>query len=150
MKSAPVPDPASLHTIRAAVEVMLPSTDGSPGGVELGVERHVAAQAEGAMPGAIDLLAALLNAYAEGVRPGAGFAGLSREEREGVLRTMLADDSQDIRTAVDTIQIFALGGMYSEWAGFDPATRRMQPPRTWDEAGYGGPVRGWPEYREDV
>jgi hypothetical protein len=144
-----MPDPASLDAIRAAVEVMLPSTDGSPGGVELGVDRHVEEQVEGALPGTIDLIAALLNAYAEAVRPGVGFAALTMEERERVLRTMVTDDTQDIRTAVDTIQIFALGGMYSEWTGFDPATRELRAPAIWAEVGYRGPVRGWPEYRED-
>ncbi|MFN2545012.1 MAG: gluconate 2-dehydrogenase subunit 3 family protein [Actinomycetota bacterium] len=149
VKSSPMPDPASIDAIRAAVDVMLPATDDGPGGVALEADRHVAELAEGAMPGSVDLIAALLNAYAEAVRPGIGFAGLTREEREQVLKTMLADPSQDIRTAVDTIQVFALGATYSEWSGFDPASRSLTPPPTWAEVGYRGPVRGWPVYRED-
>jgi hypothetical protein len=145
-----MPDPASIDAIRAAVEAMLPATDGSPGAAELGAERHVVEQAEGAMPGASELIAALLNAYAEAVRPGAGFAALSREERVQVLRTMYRDESAEIRAVVDTIQVFATGGMYSEWSGFDPRTREVRPPPTWAEVGYRGPVPGWPEYREDV
>jgi Gluconate 2-dehydrogenase subunit 3 len=143
-------DPESVAAIRAAVDAMLPATDGRPGAVDLGVERHVVEQAEGAMQGSTDLMAALLNAFAEGVNPGVGFASLSREERIEVLRTMYADEAQDIRDVVDTIQIFAIGGMYSEWTTYDPATRDVQRPAVWDDVGYHGPVDGIPEFRVDV
>ena len=143
-------DPEAVAAIRAAVDAMLPSTDGRPGAPELGVERHVVEQAEGAMQGSTDLMAALLNAYAEAVRAGVGFAALSLEERVQVLREMYADESQDIRDVVDTIQIFAIGGMYSEWTNFDPRTRELQRPATWDDLGYHGPVDGIPDYRTDV
>src|SRR2546421_5138310 len=93
-------DPEAVAAIRAAVDAMLPATDGRPGAVDLGVERHVVEQAEGAMQGSTDLMAALLNAYAEAVRAGVGFAALTREERVDVLRTMYADESQDIRDVV--------------------------------------------------
>lgn len=129
---------------------MLPPTDGRPGAADLGVERHVVEQAEGAMEGSTDLMAALLNAYADGVRSGIAFAELSREDRVTVLRTMCADEAQDIRDVVDTIQIFAIGGMYSEWATFDPKTQSLQRPATWDDVGYHGPVDGIAEYRVDV
>jgi Gluconate 2-dehydrogenase subunit 3 len=145
-----MPDLESVAAIRAAVDVMLPATDGKPGAVDLGVERHVVEQAEGAMEGSTDLMAALLNAYADGVRSGVAFADLSREERVTVLRTMYADEAQDIREVVDTIQIFAIGGMYSEWATFDPKTRELERPATWDDVGYHGPVDGVPEYRVDI
>ena len=69
-----MPDPASLDAIRAAVDAIVPPTDGLPGAAELGVERHIVEQAEGAMEGSSDLIAALLNAYAESVRAGTGFA----------------------------------------------------------------------------
>ena len=150
VKSAAMPDPDAVAAIRAAVDAMLPATDGRPGAVDLGVERHVVEQAEGAMEGSTDLMAALLNAYAEGVQPGIGFAALSREDRVTVLRLMYADEAQDIRDVVDTIQIFAIGGMYSEWATFDPATRSLERPKTWNDVGYHGPVDGVPEYRVDV
>jgi hypothetical protein len=145
-----MPDPESVAAIRAAVDVMLPATDGKPGAVDLGVERHVVEQAEGAMEGSTDLMAALLNAYADGVRSGVPFADLSREERVTVLRTMYADEAQDIREVVDTIQIFAIGGLYSEWATFDPKTRQFDRPAAWDDVGYHGPVDGVPEYRVDI
>ena len=143
-------DPDAVAAIRAAVDAMLPPIDGKPGAAELGVERHVVEQAEGAMQGSTDLMAALLNAYADGVRSGTPFAELSREERVTVLRTMYADEAQDIRDVVDTIQIFALGGMFSEWSTFDPKTRRLERPATWDDVAYHGPVDGIPEYRVDV
>jgi len=145
-----MPDPDAVAAIRAAIDAMLPATDGRPGAVDLGVERHVVEQAEGAMEGSTDLMAALLNAYADGVHSGAPFAELSREDRVAVLRTMYADEAQDIRDVVDTIQIFAIGGMYSEWATFDPKTRELERPATWDDAGYHGPVDGIPDYRVDV
>ena len=145
-----MPDPDAVAAIRAAVDAMLPPTDGRPGAADLGVERHVVEQAEGAMEGSTDLLAALLNAFADGVRSGVPFAELSREDRVTVLRTMYQDEAQDIRDVVDTIQIFALGGMYSEWSTFDPKTREVQRPAAWDDVGYHGPVRGIPEYRVDV
>src|SRR5436190_384853 len=128
-------DPEAVAAISAAVDAMLPPTDGKPGAVDLGVERHVVEQAEGAMQGSSDLMAALLNAYADGVRPGAPFADLSREDRVTVLRTMYADESQDIRDVVDTIQIFAIGGMFSEWTTFDPKTRQLERPAAWDDVG---------------
>jgi hypothetical protein len=145
-----MPDPDSVAAIRAAADAMLPATDGKPGAVDLGVERHVVEQAEGAMEGSTDLMAALLNAYADGVRSGVSFADLSREDRVTVLRTMYADEAQDIREVVDTIQIFSIGGMYSEWATFDPKTRKLDRPATWDDVGYHGPVDGVPDYRVDV
>src|SRR5947199_193442 len=80
VKSPPMPDPASVEAIRAAVDAIVPPTDGLPGGAELRVEDHIVEQAEGAMQGSSELIAALLNAYAEGVRTGVGFAALSRDE----------------------------------------------------------------------
>src|SRR5437879_3671989 len=115
-----MPDADAVAAIRAAVDATLPATDGKPGAADLGVERHVVEQAEGAMEGSTELMAALLNAYADGVQSGVPFAELSREDRVAVLRAMYADEAQDIRDVVDTIQIFAIGGMYSEWATFDP------------------------------
>src|SRR5439155_27187919 len=46
VKSTPMADPEAVAAIRAAVDAMLPPTDGRPGAVELGVERHVIEQAE--------------------------------------------------------------------------------------------------------
>lgn len=145
-----MPDADAVAAIRAAVDAMLPPTDGMLGAADLGVERHVVEQSEGAMQGSADLMAALLNAYADGVRSGVPFAELSRADRVTVLRTMYADEAQDIRDVVDTIQVFAIGGMYSEWATFDGRTRELQRPATWDDVGYHGPVDGVAEYRVDI
>src|SRR2546430_15521066 len=98
------PDPDAVAAIRAAVDAMLPPTDGKPGAAELGVERHVVEQAEGAMQGSTDLMAALLNAYADGVEAGVPFAGLSRGARVTGLRPMYADEAQDPRRFVCTTQ----------------------------------------------
>ena len=64
--------------------------------------------------------------------------------------SLSTDDSQDVREVVDTVQIFAIGGMYSEWTRFDPGARRVERPATWDDVGYHGPVDGVPDYRVDV
>jgi len=145
-----MPDSASIDAIRAAADAMLPETDGRPGAAALGVERHIVDQVEGFMAGFTELIAALLDAYAAGIRPDVGFAALSPQERREVLRTMYADDSQDVREIVDTIQVFAIGGMYSEWAGLEAETGRLEPPAVWGDVGYHGPVDGVPEYRVDV
>jgi len=145
-----MPDPASVDAIRAAADAMLPDTDGHPGAASLGVERHIVEQAEGIMEGFTDLIATLLDAYAAAVRPDVRFAELSPDERRLVLQTMYAEDSQDVREIVDTIQVFAIGGMYSEWTGVDPKTRRPGRPAIWDDVGYHGPVDGVAEYRVGV
>ena len=145
-----MPDPASIDAVRAAADAMLPPTDGRPGAADLGIERHIVHQVEGIMAGFTDLIATLLDAYAAGVRSDAGFASLSPDQRRLVLRTMYGDDSQDVREIVDTIQVFAIGGMYSEWARYDPETRRLERPAVWDDVGYHGPADGIPDYRVDV
>ena len=150
MKSPTMPDPDSVAAIRAAVDAIVPPTDGRSGGAELGVERHVVEHLEGAMQGSVDFLAALLNAYASSVRPDATFAGLTREERGAVIREMAADPSPDIHEAIDSIMTFTLGGMYSEWTGYDPDTGELSRPKVWDDVGYHGPSRGVPEYRSDL
>lgn len=145
-----MPEPSSVDTIRAAVEAILPPTDGSPGGAELGVHRHVVEQVELYLPGFTDLTAALLDAYAAGVRDGASFTDLSLEDRGAVFREMSAEESQDVREALAAVFVFALGGMYSEWTGRDPETGEVRPPAAWGEMGFPGPVAGHPRYREDV
>ena len=142
-----MPDPASLEAIRAAVDAIVPPTDGLPGGAELHVEDHIVEQAEGAMQGSSELMAALLNAYAESVRPGVGFAALDRDERVQVLRTMSSDESPDIREVADILQVFTLGGYFSEWTGYRTGT--LERPKVWDEVGYAGPVDHIIEYRRD-
>lgn len=146
---APVPDDASIATIRAAVATIAPAVDGRPGALDLGVDRHVCDLMEQSLEGAVDLVATLIDAYAADVRPGARFAELDDEERTAVLRAMSSDESQDVREAVDTILVFALGGLYSEWSGYDRATGRLQPPATWERMGF-HPAAGHPEYRRDA
>jgi hypothetical protein len=145
-----MPDPSSFEVIRAAADAMFPATDGKPGAADLGVERHIVEQAEGALPGSADLIATLLNAYAAAVREGADFLALTPDERRQAMRAMLAEESQDIREVVETVQVFATGGMYSEWRSFDAEKRELERPAIWDDIGYHGPVDGVAEYREDV
>ncbi len=148
---AGMPDAASLEAIRAAVDTVVPATEGLPGALAMGVDRHVVDLIEQSFPGFVDLIAALLNAYAMDVKPGASFAGLSPEERSRVLRTMSIDDSRDIRDAVDALIVFSSGGSYSEWSRYDRATGALDgAPPTWEHVGFHGPSNGHPEYRRDV
>ncbi len=145
-----MPDPATLATIRAAVDTILPRTELMPGAVDLEVEDHVVALVEQGLPGAIDMIVALLDAYANDVRAGAAFAELSLEERDAVLRAMSTDESQDIRDVVDGLIVFTLGGAFSEWSGFDRASGKLNPPPSWSVVGFHGPAHAHPDYREDA
>jgi len=145
-----MPQPETITAIRAAVDVIAPASDGYPGGLELGVENHVMDLVDQTLPGLIDMIAALLNAYAGEVRADTPFADLNHEERSAVLRAMSSDDSQDIRDAVDALLVFTFGGMFSEWSGYDRATGSLEPPKSWARAGFHGPVHGHPAYRENV
>jgi hypothetical protein len=141
---------SALATIRASMEAILPSVDGSPDPVALGVEQHVVEQLELIIPGFPTLIGALLDAYAASVRPEGGFAGLSLDERREVLREMGAEESQEIREAVAGLFVFTLGGVYSEWSGYDRDSGRLEPPASWAEVGYPGPSLGHPDYRRDA
>jgi len=145
-----MPDPSSLETLRAAVDTVGPATDGRPGAVELGAHEHVVTMLELGLPGIVDMVAALLNAYAADVRAGAAFIDLDAGERDQVLRAMSADDSQDIRDAVDAIIVFGFGAMFSEWSGYDRTSRALKAPSTWAAVGFHGPVHGHPDYRTDA
>jgi len=143
-----MPDQASLDAIRAAVDTIVPPAQGMPGALAMGVDRHVIDLIEQSFPGFVDLIAALLNAYA--MEAGAPFADLSSDERSAVLRAMSTDESQDIRDAVDALIVFTSGGTYSEWSGYDRATGKLQPPPTWSHTGFHGPSLGHADYRENV
>jgi hypothetical protein len=145
-----VTEPSAVAAIRAAVKTIVPPTDGSPGGADLGVERHVVEQLEKLTPGLPDLIGALLDAYAADVRPDASFVQLELEERGRVIRAMGEEEAQDVREAVSAIFVFTLGGTYSEWSGYDRTTGRLDPPASWTDIGYPGPVLGHPVYREDA
>ncbi|MFY9587970.1 MAG: gluconate 2-dehydrogenase subunit 3 family protein [Actinomycetota bacterium] len=145
-----MPDPASIEALRAAVETVVPPTDGMPGALDLRADEHIATLLEQNLPGSIDMLAALLNAYANDVRAGASFVDLSSDERGKVFRAMSTDESQDIRDVVDALLVFSYGGTYSEWSGYDRATGNLKAPPTWAAAGFHGPVHGHPDYRVDV
>jgi hypothetical protein len=145
-----MPDQASLDAIRAAVDTIVPPAEGMPGALAMGVDRHVVDLIEQSFPGFVDLIAALLNAYAMEVKDGSPFADLSAEERSTVLRTMSSDESQDIRDAVDALIVFTSGGTYSEWSGYDRASAKLDPPPTWSHTGFHGPSIGHADYREGV
>jgi Gluconate 2-dehydrogenase subunit 3 len=147
VQSRAMADEQSVQTLRAAVETIVPSAAGSSGAVDRGVHRFVAQQADRFLPGLAELLAALLDAYAAGIRPGAPFAELTPEERGAVLREMSREDSPDIREAVAVLLVFTLGGTYSEWTGVDKSTGEVRPPDTWRAMGYPGPALGHPSYR---
>src|SRR5437870_2985844 len=114
-----MPDEAALTTIRAAVEAIVPPVDGRAGGADLGVERHVVEAIELFLPGFVDLLATLLDAYAAEVRAGVTFAELTLEERGQVLRSMSREESPDMQDIVDGLMVFTYGGFYSEWTGYE-------------------------------
>jgi hypothetical protein len=138
-----MPEASSLEAIRAATMRIL------PGAEDLGVDRHVVELVEQALPGFIDLIAALLNAYAAGVRAGSKFVELNDEERDAVFRQMSDDESQDIRDAIDALLLFTYGGMHSEWTGYDPSRHSLDPPAVWSDMGYHGPARAHFPYRAE-
>ena len=143
-------DPASIETIRAAVDTITPADGDFPGALALGADRHVIDMLELGLPGITDMFAALLDAYAGEVRAGATFAALEPAERSAVLRAMSTDESQDIRDAVDALIVFGNGASFSEWSGYDRVSRSLKAPRSWSIVGFGGPSHGHPDFREDV
>jgi hypothetical protein len=145
-----MPDQAGVETIKSAVEAIVPSVDGRPGAAELGVERHVVEAIELFLPGFVDLLVTLLDAYAADVHPGAAFTDLSLDQRREVLRAMAKEESPDMQDIVDGLMVFAYGGFYSEWTGYDRTTRRLEPPQAWVAMGFAGPSLGHPDYRVGI
>lgn len=141
-------DDAAVETIRAAVEAVLPPWGDRPGGADLRVHEHVVESVEMALPGFVGLMAALLDATAMELS-GAPFAGLPVPERLETIRALSSDEAQDVREAADVLLVFAYGGLYSEWTGYDRATAELRPPATWDEVGFHGPSLGHPDYREE-
>ena len=109
-----MPDAATIGVIRAAVDAIVPSVDGEPGAAALGVERHVVDSLEAFIPGFVDLLASLLNAYAADVRADASFTDLDVEDRQRVLRAMSLEENPDMQDVVDGLMVFTYGGVYSE------------------------------------
>jgi hypothetical protein len=129
------------------VDTIAPAFDDRPGGLDVGADLHVVAMIDQAVPGFVDLIGFLLDAYATDVREGAAFTDLDREERGQVLRALAAEESQDARDICDALFVFTIGAMYSEWSGYDRSTGRLEPPPTWAAISYQGPVDGVPEYR---
>ena len=136
----------SLDTLRAAVECALPAGEGIPAGLEVGADRHIRDALESMLPGATDLLAGLLDAYAAEQGEPEGFASLPIEDRAVVLRKMLTEPIADVRELAEAVLLFGYGAVYSEWSGFDRDTRTLKPPPVWDAIGYGGPSDGHPDY----
>lgn len=150
LNSAGMPDPASIETVRAAVDTVSPATDGQPGAIDLNAHQHVIDMLELGLPGITDMFAALLDAYANDVRAAARFAELDLEGRNAVIRAMSTDESQDVRDVVDAIIVFGNGATFSEWSGYERASGRLNPPPTWAAVGFHGPVHGHPVYRENA
>jgi hypothetical protein len=145
-----MPEPASIEAVRAAVEAIVPASGDCPGGAELDVHLHVVAALDRFLPGFVDLAATVLDAYATDVRAGAAFTELIPEERTHVLRAMSLEEGADIRDIVDGLLVFAYGGMYSEWTGYDRDTGTLHPPRAWAALGFHGPSEGHPDYRSET
>jgi hypothetical protein len=144
-----MPEETSLVAVRAAVEAIVPPFGDLPGAADLDVQRHVVEAIEQFLPGFVDLLVTLLDAYANDVEPGAGFAQLDADGRMGVLRTMSGEDDPDMQDIVDGLLVFTYGGYFSEWTGYDRASGTLRPPAVWTAIGYGGPSAGHPDYRKD-
>ncbi|MGH2829147.1 MAG: gluconate 2-dehydrogenase subunit 3 family protein [Actinomycetota bacterium] len=139
-------DPGTLETIRAAVEAILPGDGVLASAAEMDVQRHVAELAGQYLPGFPDVIAALLDAY--GADRGGPFASLGPDDRREVLRVMASDEAQDVRDAADSLFAFALGGMYSEWTGYDRDAKTLRPPAAWERVGFPGPTTGRPGYAD--
>jgi len=148
--ASPDDDRPGASAIRALVETIAPPYDGRPGGLEMGADRHVIELLDLALPGFVDMIGMLLDAYAADVREGATLTELTIEERGQVIRAMAAEEAQDPRDVLDAVFVFTLGAMYSEWSGYDRATRTLHPPATWDRVGYHGPVDGVQAYRDGI
>jgi hypothetical protein len=146
---ARMPEPASLETIRAAVQTIAPGSDATPDGLALDADRHVVLLIEQALPGFVDLVAALLDAYAREAG-GSAFVELDEAGRGDVLKVMSADEAGDVRDAADALLLFTYGAIYSEWSGFDPKRRRLAAPASWAACGFPGPAYGHPDYRDDL
>jgi hypothetical protein len=145
-----MPDQAALDAIKAVVETIAPRTEGGPGAGEMGVHRHVAESIDAALPGFVPMLIMLLDAYAADVRTGAAFADLAVEERSAVLRTMAGEQTQEMKEVVGALFLFTFGGMFSEWSGYDRATRSLTPPWTWKALRFRGPMAGNPAAGRDA
>lgn len=148
VQSRAMPDAESVEALRAAVDTIAPPAEGVPGAIDLGVDRFVVEQMEAFLPGLTDLLATLLDAYADGVESGTAFADLSPQERGAVLREMSSEESQDLREALSALFVFTLGGAYSEWPGTGAETGEGRPTAAWRDMGYPGPSLGHPAYRD--
>jgi hypothetical protein len=146
---ARMPEAASLQTIRAAVLTIAPGHDAVPDALTLGADRHVVSLIEQALPGFVDLVAALLDAYAREAS-GSPFAELDDAGRSDVLKRMSSDSSADVRDAADAILLFTYGAVYSEWSSFDRVRRTLKGPASWAATGFPGPAYGHAEYRDDL
>ena len=144
----PADDRPGALAIRALVETIAPPYDGRPGGLDMGADRHVVELIDLALPGFVDMIGMLLDAYAADVRDGATLEQLTIEERGRVIRAMAAEEAQDPRDILDAVFVFTIGAMYSEWSGYERSTRTLRPPATWAQVGYHGPVDGVANYRE--
>ena len=145
-----VDDRPGSAAIRAAVEAIAPAFDGRPGGVDLGADRHVVDLIDLALPGFVDMIGMLLDAYAHDVRPGASMTSLSLEERGRVLRVLALEEGQDARDILDALFVFTLGAVYSEWTGYDRETGVLEPPEAWRHMGYHGPIDGVVDHRVGI
>lgn len=142
-----VNQPATVETLRAAVDTIVPSVDGAPAASELNAHHHLIEVLDKALPSGADLVASLLDVIAGQTTPETRFVDLDDKERGKVFDALAATGLQDLRDAVDAILIFTLDAVYSEWSGLDRSTGSLSPPKSWTRLGYHGPVLGVPKYR---
>ncbi|MCA1833190.1 MAG: hypothetical protein ABR548_01330 [Actinomycetota bacterium] len=141
--------PDTMETLRAAVEIAFPGGDGVAAGLDVRADIHIRDALEGFLPGSLDLLAALLDAQAAGAGATDGFAALPPVERAAVFRSMLSEEIADVRELAEAVLLFGAGAVFSEWSGYDRATRTLRPPPVWERIGFGGPSIGHPSYRAE-
>ena len=131
--------PDQEAALRALVDVVLPRHAGLEAASERGVHEHVAACLEAMQPGSVRMLILLLDIHARNVDSAARFADLGPEGRARVFSDLAVDDADEIRDAVDGVLLFTLGGYFSDWSGYDRASRRLDAPPVWRRVGYRGP-----------
>jgi hypothetical protein len=137
--------PDAMDTLRAVVDLAFPEGDGIPSGLSVKAEEHIRDGIELILPGATELLTALLDGGAM-ERGADSFLALPADGREHVFRAMLADPVADIRETAEAVLLFGFGAIYSEWSSYDPSSRTLTRPPVWDTVGYDGPVLGHPDY----
>lgn len=127
---------AVRERFRAAVDVICPATPNSASASSIGVHDRVMHLIEMSRPGAVPLLAAVLDAYAAQIVAAADFLALDDEQRGKVFLLMADSGLTDIRDGVDALFVFTWATVFTEHHAQGEAS-----------TGYHGPSLGVPGYR---